>query len=67
MWSISYSLPEAWTCYANREACDFKEAAGLHGYDPYIYLRRANVMLSKLALLGVREGGREEGRKGAHE
>ena len=63
MWSISYSLPEAWTCYANREACDFKEAAGLHGYDPYPYLRRANNVLSTFALLGVREGGREGGRE----
>lgn len=51
MWSVSYSAPEAWVCYVADEFCD--ETAGLHGYDPTVYLNVANVALMKLALQGV--------------
>lgn len=55
VWSISYSAPEAWTCYVQDEFCDdkYKGMAGPHGYDPSLYLHRANVELMKLVLLGV--------------
>ncbi|CAM9420408.1 unnamed protein product [Ectocarpus sp. 4 AP-2014] len=52
VWSISYGFPEAWTCYAEPGICD-NEAGAPHGYDPSVYLHRANNELKKLAALGV--------------
>lgn len=54
VWSISYGFPEAWTCYAEPGICD-NEAGAPHGYDPSVYLHRANNELKKLAALGVSE------------
>lgn len=58
MWSVSAAAPEAWICDIQSEFCDddkYLETAGAHGYDPSLYLHRANVELMKLALLGVSE------------
>ncbi|CAM9405627.1 unnamed protein product [Choristocarpus tenellus] len=49
VWSVSYGLPEKWQCYAGMGPCE----GVIHGYDPEIYLQRANVELAKLAALGV--------------
>lgn len=52
VWSVSYGFPEAWTCYIQDELCE--EGVGApHGYDPSVYLKRANTQLAKLAALGV--------------
>lgn len=48
---MSYGFPEEWQCYVAKYMCD--EEGGPHGYDPVVYLTRANVELAKLALLGV--------------
>lgn len=54
VWSISYGFPEAWTCYAEPGVCD-NETGAPHGYDPSVYLHRANNELKKLVALGVSE------------
>lgn len=49
---MSYGFPEEWQCFVMEDLCE--GARGPHGYDPSVYLDRANVELAKLAALGVR-------------
>eukprot|EP00904_Undaria_pinnatifida_P000763 jgi/Undpi1/10688/HiC_scaffold_29.g13136.m1 len=49
VWSVSYGFPEEWQCYVDEHLC----LGGVHGYNPSVYLHRANVELAKLAALGV--------------
>lgn len=56
MWSVSYGFPEEWTCYipdVSDGLCD--GGSGPHGYDPSLYLNKANAELAKLAAMGVSE------------
>lgn len=47
VWSISYGFPEAWTCSLQDGICD------QYGYDPAVYLKRTNTVLTSLAAQGV--------------